>query len=276
MSNRKRLVLTTLALGLLAGVAARSRADIVYSTGFEDPPFQPGAIVGQDGWQNVQGTPESKTIEDMFFHTGSQALLIDPSGQAPGTQDTLNHPSPFDTASGPQKVVTMASDVYIQSSATQTRWGFDGRDGTGAIIGGVNIRETDAVQIVTAGLPIVPGITFERDQWNRIEVRYDFAMKTFDTLINGSLIASDSPFFTNTGNSIFGAGIFGSSGPADDRAYLRQLFHHRQCPRAFDADPGRSRRADRLGCPAETSGPSAPASLTRMACSPGRWDPSGS
>lgn len=122
------------ALGML--LAATASAQIVYSTGFEDPPFIVGSIVGQDGWVAGSGTGSSQTITNTFAYAGTQSLYWDNTtltsfysvrrpfnGQAgaitPATPLEISSWVFVDPTSGPNRLY----GVYATNSGTGTLGG---------------------------------------------------------------------------------------------------------------------------------------------------------
>ncbi len=56
-------------------LAASASAQVIYSAGFENPPFATGSIIGQDGWAAGSTSGTSQSIVDSFARTGSQSLF---------------------------------------------------------------------------------------------------------------------------------------------------------------------------------------------------------
>src|SRR5689334_24892731 len=105
MLPKFKYTLPTLLVALIAALAPLAHADVVlYSTGFENPPFTTGPIAGQDGW-NVFG-PGISTVENTFVKTGSQAVFIDGS--------TASQSGPFhsDFSTG-TPFVDLSADIAI-------------------------------------------------------------------------------------------------------------------------------------------------------------------
>lgn len=71
-------------LSALAAVSIGATAHAIYSTSFENPPFVPGTIVGQDNWLAGSGAGVSQAISGAFARTGSQSLFWDNNANQPG------------------------------------------------------------------------------------------------------------------------------------------------------------------------------------------------
>ncbi len=69
---------TTLAVTMLGGPLNPAHGEIFYQTGFEQPTFTPGPIVGQGGWAIYEGGGPVGSISTTFPKNGVQSLRIDP------------------------------------------------------------------------------------------------------------------------------------------------------------------------------------------------------
>jgi hypothetical protein len=194
----------------------RAKADVIYQTGFENPPFTVGPLAGQDSWMVFSGggTPGAVTVQSAVVYSGSQAVEIDTSAASGQTG-----PYRYDVSPPSDQIVTMQSEVMLTSSSVQSAWQFAGLTPSGQFMGGFNPLADGSLQIITAGFPVTaPVIT--RDTWNQWETVYNFTTQTFNILINNTLVASNEPFFTLS--SSFGAGLFDTfNAPGgNDRGYF--------------------------------------------------------
>jgi hypothetical protein len=202
MKNTILVALAILGFALHLGGNGRAHADVIYQTGFENPPFTVGPLAGQDSWSVFSGggTPGAVTVQTAVVYSGSQAVEINTSaasGQTGPYRYSVSPPS--DT------IVTMQAEVMLTSSTVQSAWQFAGLTSSGAFMGGFNPLADGSLQIITTGFPVTsPVIT--RDQWNLWETVYNFTTQTFDILINNTLVASNEPFLIPS--SAFGAGLF--------------------------------------------------------------------
>lgn len=71
----KQRVLFSAAICLV--LAATASAQLVYGTGFENPPFTTGSIIGQDGWAAGSSSGSSQSIVNTFAYAGTQSLAWD-------------------------------------------------------------------------------------------------------------------------------------------------------------------------------------------------------
>ena len=204
MKNSIGVAVATLICALHFVSGGQAQADIIYQTGFENPPFTLGPIAGQDGWAVFSGggTPNAVTIQNTVFFAGSQAVEINTSAASGQTG-----PYRADTSPASDTIVTMRAEVMLTSSSVQTAWQFAGLTGSlGTFFGGFNALADGTLQIITTGFPVTSSPVITRDVWNLWEVDYDFKTQTFNILINNSLVAANEPFLNPA--TVFGTGLF--------------------------------------------------------------------
>ena len=209
---------------LLAVAAPVAYADtVLYSTGFENPPFTPGPISGQDGW-NVFG-PGVSTVENTFAKTGSQAVFVD------GGTASQSGPYHEDDTSG-TPFVDLSADIAIFTGSTQTDWQF-AATGPGLLgyLGGIDVLANNQIEAITAGFPVIglfPRATaFNGTAWHHIDLLFDMATQTYNISLDGTLLASNLSFCGNnfgpcTGGAIgtYGDGFFNSFGTGNDSGFM--------------------------------------------------------
>jgi hypothetical protein len=217
MSSAIGVALATAIWALHFVGSGQARADVAYSTGFENPPFKVGPIAGQDGWVVFSGggTPGAVTIEDAVSFAGSQAVEIDTSAAKGQTGPYHVDPSPAGDT-----IVTMQAEVMLTSSSVQSAWQFGGLTPSLAFFGGFNPLSNGTIQIITTGFPVTSSPVIPRDVWTQWDVVYDFKAQTFDILIDNNVVASNEPFLIPS--SAFGAGIFDTFNipGGNDRGYF--------------------------------------------------------
>ena len=214
------------AIGIVAfavhiGGGARVHADVIYQTGFENPPFSVGALAGQDGWSVFSGggTPGAVTVQTAVVNSGSQAVEVN-TAMASGQTG----PYRIDQSPASDTIVTMQADVLLTSNSAETAWQFAGITPSSQFMGGFNALPNGQLQIITAGFPVTTASVITRDTWSQWDVVYNFTTQTFNILINNTLVASNEPFLTPS--SAFGEGLFDTfnnsqGGPqGDDIGYL--------------------------------------------------------
>lgn len=192
-------------IGLLLLAAAQSHAGILYSTGFEDPPFAPGPVDGQGGWTvfSATGQTEAPVIESTLDRSG-QALEI------PGS--TTGQTGPY-LAPGYTGVLDMSADLYISSGTDETRWQFAavGAGGVG-FAGGIKIAGStpdlsgSTIYALSGDGTTTLG-TFTRDAWHRVDLLLDYPSQTYSVSLDGATIGSDLAFCGNNAFPCNGASV---------------------------------------------------------------------
>src|SRR5271170_2384854 len=75
----RTFLLAAISLALVVADDALAQAStIFYQTGFEQPIFTPGPIVGQGGWAIYEGGGPVGSVSATFPKNGAQSLQIDP------------------------------------------------------------------------------------------------------------------------------------------------------------------------------------------------------
>lgn len=197
-----RWVAFAAAVALLSLTAVPSEAAVLYSTGFENPPFVLGPINGQAGWFvfSASGQTSDPVIENTLVKTGLQAVRVDGSvtGQT-GPVLAPNFVAP---------VLDMSADLYLGSSSSLSEWQF-ATTGAGGIgfAGGIDIGSATSVRgggttiyAITGNFTTVLG-TFSRGTWHHVDIILDYATQTFDVELDGALLGSGLPFCGNNPNA---------------------------------------------------------------------------
>lgn len=179
-------ILNGLVFCLMVGSVLPVHAGVLYSTGFENPPFTPGDVAGQDGWSVFNDTGTSQ-VETGFVDSGSQALAVIPA------LATSSQSGPYYGLSTPDPVIDISADVYIFSSSTQSEWQFAG---TGPSLtgytGGFDILPDGTIDLTTPGFTSAGTWTY--NTWNLVDLLLNFNTQTFNLSVNGTLLAGNVPF----------------------------------------------------------------------------------
>ena len=228
-SRFDRFIMPALAGLALAITLPVAHADVVYSTGFENPPFVTGPIAGQDGW-SVFG-PGLSTVENLFVKTGSQAVFVD------GNTASQSGPFHSDVALGP--LVELSADIAIFTSTSQSEWQFAalGPGGIG-FLGGIDVFFDNSIEAITNGFPVLgtfPRATaFDSTAWHHIDLLFNMPSQTYDVSLDGVALASNVAFCGDNGPcagapvTSYGLGFFDNfgatstvnGGPANDSGYI--------------------------------------------------------
>jgi hypothetical protein len=210
-------VAVALVIGLVLSVAVpAAQAGTLYSTGFENPPFTLGNLVGQDGWQEFQST--NVQVENTVVFAGQQAVSV------AGSFNGQSGPFHQDFTVGP--VVELSAWIRLASSSSQSSWQFAGLgSGLFPFIGGFDTNpNTNAINLITAGFPVVG--TFTRDTWHKVDFLFDFTTQKYDFLLDGVQLGTSVAFCGDNGPcagasvASFGDGFFDSFGGGNDIGYM--------------------------------------------------------
>jgi len=223
----KRMTRLAFGLSVLALISAPAAySGTVYATGFENPPFTLGNLVGQDGWTEFGSA--ITTVEDFNVFAGSQAVFVDGSGAG------QSGPYRADSPTGP--LIDLSAEIYISSSSSEGSWQFaaTGPDLTG-FIGGIDlvpdasIPALDDIELITGNLPII-ATTFSLNTWNDVDFLFNMTTQTYNFSLNGSLVQSGVAFCGNNSFPCNGAtvpsyadsffDVFGGTGGNNDSGYL--------------------------------------------------------
>lgn len=169
----------------IASVLPAAADSLLYSTGFENPPFTTGPIAGQNGWE-VFGTSSAAQVENFFAQSGTQAVDVIPSLAASQT-------GPYYALSTSASEVEMSAYIYLASSSVQSEWQFAATGPAfGGFIGGVDIQSTGEIDLISGAGIDVGTITY--NAWQLLDFVYNFTTQTYSFSLNGTPIRSNVPF----------------------------------------------------------------------------------
>ncbi len=164
-------------------------AGLLYSAGYEKPPFSVGGIDGQDGWLVDLGAP---MITSDFSRTGSQSLEIRQGAVEDEGIISFSRQGPYSTS---------ASKIAIRHAfyLTDTSIPFFSpiiAIGDGGFIGQTPFLDGEVGLGLAAS--IVGSSPIESDQWYLLELFLDFESQTQSAFIDGELIGSGAFASTST------------------------------------------------------------------------------
>ena len=176
-------------------------AQILYSTGFENPPFANGSILlGQDGWSTAIPpflNPNAATITNSIAQSGLQAVrvrgvdLVDAPEVSPyGAVGSYRRPLGYDASAGPSSVRIQASvrldgptlgtgDFFAANIAARIGDGFAGElslSADGKVYGYVGTG--DDVPLFTTPITL--------NAWHTLGILVDFAANTYTFSVDGT------------------------------------------------------------------------------------------
>lgn len=199
-NKTKGLILASIIL--TAGLHSAS-AQIIYSTGFENPPFANGSmLLGQDGWSTAIPpflNPNAAVITNSLAQSGAQSvrvrgvdLVAAPEVAPNAAVGSYRKPLNYDASTGPSSVRIQASvrldgptgstgDFFAANIAARTGDGFAGElslSSDGQVYG------YDGTPGLTAHLFTVPNVTL--NAWHTLGILVDFAANTYTFSIDAT------------------------------------------------------------------------------------------
>jgi PEP-CTERM motif-containing protein len=205
---------TTLAVAILGGTLNPAHGEIFYQTGFEQPAFTPGPIVGQAGWTieaSDTGGPVGSipvgAISTTFPKGGAQSLRIDPmqnnagGGAFAAFRYLPGGASPVFEGAG--RVVSVKVEAALIGPSTgnvdQISVNFqpflyinDPLVFVGDFQRSIMWLSSDGHVHVASGTTLHTGPTFLLGQYNELEARFDFPDQKTIYFLNGTEFDQDS------------------------------------------------------------------------------------
>jgi hypothetical protein len=195
-------ILNSLVFCLIAGSVLPAYADLLYSTGFENPPFTTGDVAGQNGWSVFNDSGDA-VITSAFSDGGTQSLAVVPAATS------SSQSGPYYGLSTSDSVIDISADMYLFSSSTQSEWQFAGTGPSlSGYAGGFDVLPDGTIDLITPGFTNIGTWTY--NSWNLVDVLLNFNTQTFNLSVNGTLLASNVAFCgSNSGCSGANVANFG-------------------------------------------------------------------
>ncbi len=187
----------TLAAVLSVGAAASVEAATIFATGFESPGYSVGTLIGQNGWLQDIGTSSVATIQSTTVLGGSQALLVDPSGQ-PNFARAVKTSAYNPFAPGNDSTVSFRGSFLIGSTGIASEYRFTAFDGALQNIGAYQITSSSTAGILNG----TGAAAISLDVWHDFEFRLDFEAATMSAYLDDNLVSSRA---IGNGLTTFGA-----------------------------------------------------------------------
>jgi hypothetical protein len=205
------------ATAAILGFAGAPHAGVIYQTGFENPPFTPGPIAGQDGWSEFGSA--AVNVENAVAASGSQAVAVDGAS-------TTSQSGPFKSSPTAASKIVLSGDIKLTSSADQGSWQFAALGpGLSPFDGGIDIGATGDVFAITAGFPTIG--SFSRDVFHSVRFVLNYNTQTYSVRLDGVTLASGLHFCGDNGpcagapTGPFDTGLFDTFGGNNtDTGYL--------------------------------------------------------
>lgn len=210
----KTLNTLTLAAGLMLAAQAQA-ATVLYSTGFEQPAYTTGNLVGQDGWTGpLLGTVQTTTVA-----SGLQALQVSTAGIA--AQRLAFHNVAYNSVGNPEQVVRFSVDFLIGNLSTAAVF-LDSL----AVLGNAGFVGQQLVNGQTGQLcPLsCNGPVLGTNTWYRLMLEVDFETDTALNYVNGVLFSTVPLAGASTALTGFALGINSSLAQSNSVVYFDNVF----------------------------------------------------
>jgi hypothetical protein len=205
------------ATAAILGFAGAANAGVIYQTGFENPPFTLGSVVGQDGWSEFGSA--TANVQNAVAASGSQAVAVDGAS-------TASQSGPFKSSPTAAGKVVLSGDIMLTSSADQGSWQFAGLGaGLTPFDGGIDIGAGGNIFAITAGYPTIG--SFSRDVFHSVQIFLNYNTQSYSVRLDGVTLASGLHFCGDNGpcagapSGPFDSGLFDTfGGNHTDTGYL--------------------------------------------------------
>ncbi len=218
-------VLRALPLILLAPMA---HGQVLLSTGFEQPSYTPGNIVGQQGWTaqvaTLSPSDQPATISSAQARTGTQSLRIDASVVL-SSQSFFWTPTPSPLPPPNRQLLISASILLGTDVSTRSDlWGLSAFDSSGRAFAAVGLDFLGRAKVTDAAgaFSLVSSVAYPGGQWHALTMALDFDARTYRVSIDGNTIAVARPFNAAATGTFSDADVL-LSGPLFDVAYFDDL-----------------------------------------------------
>lgn len=204
----------TLTAGLMLSAQSQA-ATVLYSTGFEQPAYATGNLVGQDGWTGaLLGTVQATTVA-----SGQQALQVTTAGIA--GQRLAFHNVTYNSVGNPEQVVRFSVDFLMGDLSTAAVF-LDSL----AVLGNAGFAAQQLVNGRTGQLcPLsCDGPVLALNTWYRLMLEIDFDTDTALNYVNGVLFSTVPLFGASTALTGFALGINGSTVQSDSVVYFDNVL----------------------------------------------------
>ena len=202
-----------LACLLCLASAAALQATVIYQTGFEQPTYSPGQLVGQGGWS----ASTIGTVENTVALQGVQAVQMNATGTS--GQNLDGHSLTYTAVANPEYTVVFDVDFMQSAGGTSSNWSTLALFGNSGFITQAVVNSNGTTHLGT-GHPAEA--SFTRGVWNHFEVVLNFSTQMAFGYFNGSFLGSN-PFESagNTGMSEVDFGI--NNTPGTDSGFFDNL-----------------------------------------------------
>lgn len=215
---------------LLASIAIPASAQVLYQTGFENPPFVDGNLLGQDAWQstNDPATPGRGIIQTVIAQSGQRAFRCDASVST--TADWFWRNLSYFVNPGATPIIQIEWDMYLDGGSPQKSagWGIDVYDTSSPVprrVTAVIVDATDMLKVWNGSTYHDTGVQIGRNNWHAFKVNMNYAVgaRKVAVYLDGVRIADGQSFSSGTTNVIADVDLYHIDGGGDDAAYYDNL-----------------------------------------------------
>lgn len=210
-----------LAVWLLLCAAMWAAADVIYSSGFESPTYNTGALVGQDSWLGSGPSGDEPVVQSSLVHGGSQAGGALRSGTDLGTS-IMAYRDFTQTSTG----IVVQAAIRIEDMAGSGGY-FDAfyvyRDSFGGERATILYFQDDGDITVYDGGTERTVSSWVDDTWYQLDFTFDVPSQLFDLSINGSQVATNFVFLNLGATSIGGIALQEYGGLTGGGVYFDDL-----------------------------------------------------
>jgi hypothetical protein len=195
------------------GAACTAPAQVIYSTGFEDPPLAANSqLLGQDGWSDAIPpflNPAAATITGATAHTGLQSLQVrgqdlvssddpdtpeyDPITDPYDAVGSYRRPVDYDAAAAGYPIVRLQTDVYLDGPTSTTpsfvSQSLAARSGDGGV-GEIELGSDGNVYAYTGNFdsPTLFSAPISLNAWHTFAIDVDFLNDQYAFYVDGAFL----------------------------------------------------------------------------------------
>ncbi|RIK67078.1 MAG: hypothetical protein DCC65_07610 [Planctomycetota bacterium] len=204
-----------------------SKAQVIYQTGFENPPFVDGNLLGQDFWESTDSpaTPGRGVIQSGFAHSGLRALRVDASVSF--TTDWYWRNMSFLVSPASTPIIQITWDMYLDGSSSQKSfgWGIDVYDNSSPVPRRVTALIVDAnglLQVWNGSSFSATGAPVSRNSWHAFRINMDYAVgeRRVSVFLDNVRVAQGLSFSPSTTDVVADVDIYHVDGGGNDAAYF--------------------------------------------------------
>lgn len=218
-----RSIFTTI---LLLGLCAlRASGQILYQTGFENPPFADGNLLGQDSWQSTNDPPTAGrgTVQSVLANAGLQAFRFNAAAATSSDwywRDLSHAVSPV----APIVQIDWAMNLTTGASSNSAGWGIDVFDGSTPVprrVTALIVDQADHLKVWNGSSFFDTGVIVSRDAWHnyRLSMNYAAGARKVSAYFDGVRIVVGMAFGPLTNDTLADVDLYHVHSGGNDAAF---------------------------------------------------------